>query len=373
MLENRLLTPVAAVLASFLATSLSVRLENDEVRAADFEIVNDAFGDVHLKVLRNVHTNESVSVIYDFGGRIEDIELLSKRSGKLKSMIWTHSRNATAVRENESWRGQILLPYANRVKRGIYEFQKTFYRLPIADYQLHHAMHGLLFNQTLTVVEQSVDKEDGALLVLGYNFTGEDLGYPFRLHVLLDYMLRSDGFYFRVHARNAMEREPLPFHVGWHPYFLVSDVSKAIVMFDNSTLWNHVDVTNNSNVYTDLIPTGLTHLWDNFTRGTPIGGDMGNPTFYDDESKATMPRQLLRNISSTIFDPVTGDRTVLTQDGLVFPFVHVYTGGVGRWGVHAVAVEPMSGMADCYNNMNDLVVLNGQQTWVGEFNVKLTD
>lgn len=361
-----------ATSATVLTVSASL-LESQEISDEHFEVVNDEFGGLHLKVLRNVETRESVSIIYDFGGRIEDIQLLSKRTGTLKSVIWTHDRNASAVRENDSWRGQILLPYANRVNKGIYEFQKEFYRLPIADYQLHHAMHGLLFNRTLTVVEQGLVHDGGAFVVLGYNFTGEDLGYPFLLAVELSYSLLPDGFYFMVNVRNMMERYPLPFHFGWHPYFLVSDVSKAIVMFDNSTLWNHVDVTNNSNVYTDLIPTGLTHLWHNFTRGTPIGGTMSIPNFYDDESKATLPAEFYGDIKTTILDAVTGDVTVLTQDGFYFPFVHVYTGGVGRWGVQAVAVEPMSGMADCFNNMNDLIVLNGLESWRGKFDVKLAD
>ena len=363
---------LVAVTVSVAALTVSASLEIEEVRSDQFEIVNDEFGGLHLKVLRNVKTGESrsVSTIYDFGGRIEDIQLLSKRTGKLKSVIWTHNRNATAVRENQSWRGQILLPYANRVNKGIYEFQNEFYRLPIADFQLHHAMHGLIFNRTLTVVRQDV-QDGGAVLVLGYNFTGADLGYPFLLGVELSYSLLPDGFYFRVSVRNMMKHYPLPFQVGWHPYFLVSDVSKTIVTFDNSTAWDHVDVTNNSNVYTDLIPTGLTHLWDNFTRGTPIGGTKDKPTFYDDESKATVPAEFYGNLITTVYDPMTDDKTLLTQDGHYFPFVHVYTGGVERWGVQAVAVEPMSGMANCFNNDNDLIILNGYESWMGRFDVKL--
>ncbi|XP_062518400.1 uncharacterized protein YihR-like [Corticium candelabrum] len=362
----------AAIAASPSVSPVSAALESEESRCDRFEVVNDEFGDLHLKVLRNAQTNESVSIIYDFGGRIEEIQLRSKVTGKLKSVIWTHDRNATSVRENGSWRGQILLPYANRVNKGIYEFEETFYRLPIADFDRHHAMHGLIYNRTLTVVDQMAG-DDGAVVILGYNFTGEDLGYPFLLEVIFTYSLRSEGFFFKVRARNVMERDPLPFQVGWHPYFLVSVVSEAIVTFDRSTLWNHVDVSNNSNVYSDLIPTGLTHLWDNFTRGTPIGGTMRHPTFYDDESKATKPPQLSRHFVTSIYDPVTSDVTVLRQEGLAFPFLHVYTGAAGSFGVQAVALEPMSGMADCFNNMNDLIVLNGFESWVGEFSVRLSD
>lgn len=302
-----------------------------------------------------------MSVIYDFGGRIEDIHLLSKQTGELKPVIWSHHRNATSVRENGSWRGQILLPYANRVFRGIYDFRNVFYRLPIADFAGHHAMHGLIFNRTFTVIYQGVDLH-GAVVVLEYNFNGDDLGYPFLLRVRFTYRLLWDGFFFSVNVTNMMDGYPMPFQVGWHPYFLVSDVSKAIVSFDRATAWNHVDVT------PDLIPTGMTQLWDNFTRGTPIGGTFENPTAYDDGSKSVLP---IQSITTTVLDPLTMDQTILVQNGYSFPFVHVFTGSASIWGVQSVAVEPMSGMADCFNNKNDMIVLDSSQSWEGNFEVKL--
>lgn len=349
---------VAAVATSAI---VSGSFEAEECSGRHFEVVNDEFGGLHLKVLRNVETGELVSVIYDFGGRIEDIHLLSKQTGELKPVIWSHHRNATSVRENGSWRGQILLPYANRVFRGIYDFRNVFYRLPIADFAGHHAMHGLIFNRTFTVIYQGVDLH-GAVVVLEYNFNGDDLGYPFLLRVRFTYRLLWDGFFFSVNVTNMMDGYPMPFQVGWHPYFLVSDVSKAIVSFDRATAWNHVDVT------PDLIPTGMTQLWDNFTRGTPIGGTFENPTAYDDGSKPVLP---IQSITTTVLDPLTMDQTILVQNGYSFPFVHVFTGSASIWGVQSVAVEPMSGMADCFNNKNDMIVLDSSQSWEGNFEVKL--
>ena len=42
---------------------------------------------------------------------------------------------------------------------------------------------------------------------------------------------------------------------------------------------------------------------------------------------------------------------------------------MSRFGENAVAIEPMSGMADAYNNHDHLSTLSGEENWTGEFGV----
>ena len=58
---------------------------------------------------------EYVEIITDFGGRVEDLQLESKSTGKLRKVLLTHNDNATAVLENKWWKGMLLLPWANRI------------------------------------------------------------------------------------------------------------------------------------------------------------------------------------------------------------------------------------------------------------------
>ena len=81
----------------------------------DFTIEDQMIGDLHTKVLRNTKTGEYVQVITDLGGRVEDLVLKEKRHKNLRSVLLTHNKNATDIKENVWWKNAILLPYANRI------------------------------------------------------------------------------------------------------------------------------------------------------------------------------------------------------------------------------------------------------------------
>lgn len=59
---------------------------------------------------------------------------------------------------------------------------------------------------------------------------------------------------------------------------------------------------------------------------------------------------------------------VLWQDSN-FRFVQVFTGSASGFGENAVAIEPMSAMADSYNNHDHLSILSGGEEWNGAFGV----
>ena len=60
-------------------------------------------------------TGELATIIQDFGGRVEELRLQSKSQGKLRDVLLTHKNNATAINENEYWKGMLLIPWANRI------------------------------------------------------------------------------------------------------------------------------------------------------------------------------------------------------------------------------------------------------------------
>ena len=90
-----------------------------------------------------------------------------------------------------------------------------------------NALHGYLYRKPMAVLAAS-GGEDHATLSLGYDFDGADAGYPFLLRAEITYSLRAGGRFdvaVRAENRDAAGGWPLPFYNGWHPYFLVSDVS----------------------------------------------------------------------------------------------------------------------------------------------------
>ena len=195
------------------------------------------------------------------------------------------------------------------------------------------------------------------LLQLSYTFKHPLPGYPFDFQVSIDYILSDSGFSMTFHVTNNLESTPIPFYMGWHPYFLCVPY-KSYVVLDPCTSWNYVELNAN------MDPTGETHQYFGLNGTEPIGGTPLNPTFYDDEFKPTHPQKpQCHFIQTKLHDQPTRQTVVLWQDSS-FRLVHVFTGRQG-----AIAIEPMSGMANAYNNHDHLSVLSGGETWTGSVGV----
>ena len=215
-------------------------------------------------------------------------------------------------------------------------------------------------NRTLTVKGSEI-QDNFASLILSLDYAGTYPGYPFAMQIDITYTLSNKGFSIALSITNMMPSSPLPLYVGWHPYFACTAYT-AIVTLDPCTKWNHVAMDSNFN------PTGATQLNSTFNGSSPIGGSSYIPTFYDDEFKATESAGECHDIKTRLYDQDSGQTVVLWQ-APNFRFVHIFTGSMSRFGENAIAIEPMSGMADAYNNHDHLSTLSGEENWTGEFGV----
>ena len=96
--------------------------------ATPFTITDDEYATgndtARLKVVKNTLTGEHFSVLLNAGGGVDELWLaprpqnagatkLESRqpfNSSLREVIWSHGRNATAVRANPTWKGRMLLP-----------------------------------------------------------------------------------------------------------------------------------------------------------------------------------------------------------------------------------------------------------------------
>ena len=187
-------------------------------------------------------------------------------------------------------------------------------------------------------------------------------GYPFSLRVDITYVMDARGFSIGVDATNVNGNgQPLPFYMGWHPYFNCT-VPTTVVTFDPCPGWAHVDVNSN------MVPTGVSRFTTAFNGLSPIGGTPTNPTYYDDGYKSLSNAMHCFPLTTKIYDRATDQTVVLWQDAN-FPLVQVFTGSTTAFNESAVAVEPMSGMTDAYNNHDHLSILSDGETWSGRFGV----
>ena len=242
--------------------------------------------------------------------------------------------------------------------QGRYTFFGESYQLPVNEFSSDpiriNALHGFMANKVMDICKIETTSEH-ALLGLSYFFEGNEQGYPFLLDVRVFYKLDTMGFTISFEVTNQMSKTPLPFYVGWHPYFLCT-AHKAYVILDQCLQWNHVELNSNAD------PTGNTEIYYGFDGSTPIGGSEAKPTSYDDEFKPRSGPTMCDVIETQVHDTETDHTIVLWQDSS-FRLVHIFTVE------NAIAVEPMSAMADAYNNHDHLTVLSGGETWSGSFGV----
>ena len=245
--------------------------------------------------------------------------------------------------------------------QGKYSFYNETYQLPINDVDNNNSIHGFLEGKVMKVEAQQATVL-GAVLVLSYQFDGTDQGYPFHPLVEITYTLSIRGLDISFTVTNTDQSDPLLFYVGWHPYFKCS-VNQSIITFDKCTRWAHVMLNDRQ------IPTGITTEFTGFDGSKPIGGSATNPTHYDDAYKSIGNADTVCSMFKTsLYDPPTGQTVVLYQDSS-FPLLQVFTGIVNGTGEDAVAIEPMSAMANAFNNHDNLEILSGSEVWRGSFGV----
>ena len=211
----------------------------------------------------------------------------------------------------------LLIPYANRVKGGVYEWKGIVYQLP--KNAEGNAIHGLVMDKIWDVRELKSD-----LVKLSLTLTHE--GYPSILSLQIEYQLLNDGISVSLSIKNVGEKDA-PLTVGFHPYFIVSED------------WEINPKKVKKCVSVNKIPTGEVVDYE-LVRGV-----------YDD---CFIIKGRVVSLTSSY------SRVEIEKEGL--DFVQVYTVP------NAVAIEPMSGAPDAYHNGMGLTILQpGKEV---SFNVK---
>lgn len=241
-------------------------------------------------------------------------------------------------------RGQVLVPWPNRIRDGRYGFEDSTHQLALSEPARSNASHGLVRWCTWRVVSSSASTAE-----LGYRLCAQK-GYPWALDVTATYAVTSAGLTVTLTAENV-SHSPAPFAAGMHPYLTVG------AALDECTL---------------SLPASRRLLVDD--RRLPVS------------STALDRIESLRGVS--LDDAVTG----LSRDGdgcavvrlasavravelwvdAAWPWLQVYTGDdlPAAEARQSLAVEPMSAPPDAFNSGTDLVVLEPGDAWSGTFGIR---
>lgn len=336
----------------------------------------DAFGSVaRVMVLQNSATGELAEILLNTPRGLNR----STGAGAVNGLLLRDPGN-DQLREVLPYRGVVagglMAPFANRVRYGRYLFDGRSHQLTCNWDETgtritrsgQHAIHGLL-PQELDVVSRII-RDDSAQLTLSASFDGTDKGYPFTVDVAFTYRLDSSGLAIKVTATNvSVTGRAAPFMVGWHPFIqLQGPMNSAKIKFDSRSGYNlAVPIRGGPDgPERDSHPSGIAVPSTDFTDGQPLG-----ERYWDDGFKATASTRAVPRLETRVLDSGTTDTSlatvVLWQDAQC-RFLQVYTGLRDRG---LVAVEPMSGQTDCFNNGDGLVEIQAGEVWETGFGLRL--
>ena len=165
-------------------------------------------------------------------------------------------------------RGQLLMPWPNRIRDGRYSFGGHDLQLGLTDPRTGNASHGLARWAPWTVEEHTATS-----VSLVHRLMAQT-GYPWALDLHVLYDLSADGLVVTQTATN-LAAEPAPYASGAHPYLCVGDAIEDLEL----TLPARTRVVLDDR----QLPTGVEPVGDDldFTTGRRIGDRVLDQGFGD--------------------------------------------------------------------------------------------
>ncbi len=226
----------------------------------------------------------------------------------------------------------VLIPYAGRVRNAEYTYRGRKYVLPANDGR--NSIHGLLKDELWEAMKSGNEE---AVLSCDLSISG----YPSTIHTEVKYRIRRNQFSISAEVRNKGDYA-CPLLVGFHPYFITGGQWRLSHSEKLSELIFEDGYFPNGN-YRDVNLNGLKNMgemeFDNCFRG---GGVV---TLHGSGRSVTIRRKNM-------------------------PFLVIYNGKYAE-GI-SVAIEPMTGAPDAFNNGIGLIDLEPGKRFSCGFSIELT-
>jgi aldose 1-epimerase len=223
-----------------------------------------------------------------------------------------------------SGRGQVLIPWPNRLQDGAYEFDGRSHQLPLTEVEHQNAIHGLVRWAGWRVGEREQDR------VVMEHVIHPQPGYPFSLAVSIEYALSDQGLSVATTATN-LGPDPCPYGAGAHPYLTLGTATVDSIVL--TAPGRAVLRSDDRGIPTDQVTVDGTEY--DFREPRPIGATRLDNCFTDLERHDGLARIELR-------DPDTSSGLTLWMDE-AYGYLMLFTGDplpdVNR---RSLAVEPMT-------------------------------
>lgn len=278
--------------------------------------------------MHNDNSTSKTILSLNEGGRVRDLKL----------------NNTPLIKEekdfsySKSYASSILFPFASRVEDGKYTYNERAYQLNCNELN-KNALHGLIFNKKFNVVEK-IEKKEYSSITLLYEEKQKDLGFPFFFNVQLCYTLFEIKITLSVKIINK-DKNSFPFTLGWHPYFYCDNLQNSELNFKSDKR-----IVFDKNLITKSITDS--ELKENFK-------------ILDKK----LDDCYILNTNKVEFK--TRDYTLEISSNKEENYLQLYT----PENYNLIAIEPMTGISNSFNNKIGLNILEPNQSYSIEWNCKV--
>jgi len=312
-----------------------------------FEIFKQEFGEITEFVIQENLSGNRCVVVPELGGIVRQLSL--RKDLTLFSVLKTPPTPHTLEADTQS-ASALLFPFASRIPDGKYKFLGKEYSLAQNETGTSNAIHGLVRKQQF-ILEEQFTEADHAGIKLSYSLKNFE-GYPFDVDFTILYTLHIDGRFTLKYEATNTGSEPAPAMFGWHPYFHLghetADAWKIKIPSDQI-----VDFDDN------MIPVGSKP----FTNDQPMllyKKALDNCFIVKSHSGTAVTELISPNQHVALhIEQETGESK--------FNYLVVYTPPAKD----CVAIEPLTGNVDAFNNGEGLNILAPGNSVSGEITVKL--
>jgi aldose 1-epimerase len=256
----------------------------------------------------------------------------------------------------------VLFPFPNRLRDARFIWQGQVVELPPT--RGRHAIHGLVIDRPFQCIAQEMSDQSASVTLAIQSDDDPALAaaYPFAWRLELTYRLAGS---FRTQATvTNLGREPMPFGLGFHPFFRVPLAPGGSRADCRVQLW----APRVWEVDGDTLPTGQQHavLGALDLRGYPPLNELALDTFY---TRLALDDPGAGAWSSRLLDPAAAVEVVLTADS-AFREAVVFAPANRP----VVSIEPYTCAADALNLAArgvdaGLLVLEPGERWTAGYSI----
>lgn len=311
-----------------------------------FILNRSSVGAYEQLTISNKETGEYFSVIPDLGGMLYDLVF---RFGNALIPILDTYTSEEDINENlsKNFKSIKLAPFPNRIKHGEFILNDKNYSINRNFVVENHAIHGTVYDKkfSLEKLETGADKAE---LVLVYEYDGGG-DYPFAFQLRQIYTFTNEGLELKTIVQNS-GNQPMPYGDGWHPYFSTGSSMDSVEL--------QLPINEEYLVDDIMIPTLETKPYNHFQKFEPVNNHTFDTCFSLDRNTPINTlhyKDKNKKVHLCIEIPAKD-----------YPFVQIYIPPHRN----SIAIEPMTCIADAFNNKVGLIELQPAEQKEFTFSIK---